>query len=159
MANTFRERKQEEVKTVKPKVPSQPKIKARPQVASRPPVPSKGIRKGVRFVRKGFENIFGGGILQKMNLRKNLTFIIMLVVMIIVLIYSNLKIQSKREQINKLTQDNVIAKDEAMDAVEEGYNIDKQREMEVLTEGEEKGFSNSGYLPYIIELKEKNKNE
>jgi hypothetical protein len=152
MANTFRQIKPEPVRTEKPQKPPKP----RPQSASKQTVPKKGVRKGVRFVRKGFENVFGGGILKKMNLRKNWRFLVVLVGMIIILIYSNLNIQSKRERINKLSQDAVIAKDDVMDAVEEGYNIDKQKEMEVLKEGEEKGFYNNGYLPYIIELENKN---
>jgi len=95
--------------------------------------------------------------LKKMELRKNWRIHCLWVLMILFLAYIHLKIESKRELINKLTQDIVIAKDEVMDAVEEGYNLDKQREMEVLTEGAEKGFSNSGYLPYVLKLKEKTK--
>ncbi|MCL2130906.1 MAG: FtsL-like putative cell division protein [Lentimicrobiaceae bacterium] len=159
MANTLKQRKQEE-EQVQPKeqVQKQPKPKANPPRTPRP-IRKKGLKKGIKTVRKGFESIFGGGILQKINIRKNWGFILMVVVMMIVLIYSNLKTQSKRQLIHKLTQEVTLAKDEAMDAIEEGYNIDKQKEREILQEGEERGFTNSGYIPYIIEAETKSKNE
>jgi len=154
MANTFRPIIEKEVPVEKPpKKTPKPKPKAKPQPASRPashPVQLKGVAKVVKFIRKGFEGIFGGGILQKINLRQNWKFILMIVVMIIILIYSNLQIQSKRDTISNLNKEMIVAKDEAMDAIEEGYNIDKQKEREVLKEGEERGFHNSGYIPYII---------
>jgi hypothetical protein len=154
MANTFKERKPEKVREEAVQKPPQPKT--RPQRIAKPAVPKKGIRKAVRIIRKGFENIFGGGILQKINIRKNWAFFLMLVGMVIVLIYSNLKVQSLRQQIHELEQEIVTAKNETMDVLEEGYNIDKEKEREILQEGEEKGLSNSGYLPYIIEAEDNN---
>lgn len=162
MANTPRQKVEEEVKMEK-KPKKMPKIKAKPQPVSRPaaprprPVQRKGINKVVKAIRKGFESVFGGGILQKINIRKNWKFILFVVILIIILIYSNLKIQSKRQLIIKLNQEIVVAKDEAMDAIEEGYHIDKQKEREVLQEGEERGFHNSGYIPYIIESEKSKK--
>ena len=159
MANTFRQRKQEEVQVEKPlQQPPPPKAKMKPKQTPKRTIQHKGTIKGIRTVRKGFESVFGGGILQKINIRKNWAFILMVVVMVIVLIYSNLKNQSRRQQINKLIREIVVAKDEAMDAIEEGYNIDKQKERELLQEGEEKGFYNSGYIPYIIK-KERHESE
>ena len=151
MANTFKQRVEKEKQ---PKEVPKPKPKPAPAPAPRP-MQRKDIGKVVKAIRKGFESIFGGGILQKINIRKNWKFISMLVIMIIVLIYSNLKIQSKRQLIIKLNQEIVVAKDEAMDAIEEGYNIDKQKEREVLQEGEARGFHNNGYIPYIIEAERK----
>ena len=151
MANSFRKR-EEEVKTEKrPEKKPQPKAKPQPVAGSTSHfVQRKGIGKVIKATRKGFENIFGGGFLRKINIRKNWKFLLMVVLMVIILIYSNLKIQSKRQLIIKLHQEITVAKDEAMDAIEEGYNIDKQKEREVLQEGEERGFHNSGYIPYII---------
>jgi hypothetical protein len=159
MANTFRKRQDEDTQPIKVKpVQKEEQPKAMPNPRVNPPqrtpkrtVRNKKLSKGIKTVRKGFEGIFGGRILQKINIRKNWAFILMVVVMVIVLIYSNLSIQSKRETINNLIQEIIIAKDEAMDAIEEGYNIDKQKERELLTEGEQKGFVSSGYIPYIIE--------
>ena len=160
MANTFKPRKE---KSIIVQAENPPKRKPKPVVQAQPvlprpaPVPRKGVVKGIRTASKAFESVFGGGLLRKMNLRKNWQFILTLVLMVIVLIYSNLKVQSKREYINKLSQEITIAKDEAMDAIEEGYTIDKQKEREVLQEGEEKGFTNSGYIPYIVEAEKKGK--
>ena len=176
MANTFRQRKEEEVqpqrqqrKQSQRQPQNQPRPKAKsPRASERPaaerpaaerPAQKKSIGKVMKAIHKGFETVFGGGFLQKINIRKNWGFILMLVVMIIVLIYSNLRIQSKRELINKLIKEVIVAKDGAMDAIEEGYTIDKQKEREILQEGEERGFNNSGYIPYIIETNEKSKNE
>jgi hypothetical protein len=156
--NTFRPKREEVVKAAAPPQKVQRnKAKAKPQSAppQRRPVQRKGVVKGVKAAHKAFESVFGGGILRKVNIRENWQFILTLVLMVIILIYSNLKVQSKREQITKLTQEITIAKDEAMDAIEEGYSIDKQKEREVLQEGEERGFSNSGYIPYIVEAEKK----
>ena len=153
MANTFKQKEKEKEVQVKKKPEKKPKPKPRPESKTRPerrPVQLKGIGKIVKFTRKGFESIFGGGILQKINLRKNWKFLLMIVIMIIILIYSNLQVQSKRDTISNLNKEIIVAKDEAMDAIEEGYNIDKQKEREVLQEGEERGFHHSGYIPYII---------
>jgi hypothetical protein len=163
MANTFRQRKQEIQAEEQPQQPPPPEVKAkpkpRPQRAPKRTVQNKTAIKGIKLIRKGFESVFGGGILQKINIRKNWGFILTLVAMIIVLIYSNLRIQSKRQRINKLIEEVIVAKDEAMDAIEEGYNIDKQKERELLQEGEEKGFYNSGYIPYTIKIEEKHEKE
>ena len=161
--NTFKERKEEPViEKASPKPPNQPrqspKIKEKPPRTSQP-VQGKRIRKGIKAVSKGFESVFGGGFLQKINIRENWKFISFLVLLLIILINSNLKIQSQRNQIEKLKQKITLAKDEAMDAVEEGFTIDKQKEKEILKEGEERGFYNNGYLPYIIDVKEKSKKQ
>ena len=151
MANTFRERKQEVQAEKPPQQPLPPKAEAKPQPAPKRAVQNKSVTKGIRLIRKGFENVFGGGVLLKIiSLRKNWKFLLTIVVMIIILIYSNLQVQSKRDTISNLNKEIIVAKGEAMDAIEEGYNIDKQKEREVLQEGEEKGFYNSGYIPYII---------
>lgn len=158
MANTFKPKKEEPIQErEQPSPPKQsPRPKAKSPRASRP-VQGTGIHKGIKTLRKGFESIFGGGILQKINIRKNWGFILFVVVLVIILINSNLKIQSKRLQIEKLKKEVIVAKDEAMDAVEKWYNIDKQREKEVLKEGEERGFHNNGYLPYIVEVEKSKK--
>ena len=161
MANSFR--KKEEEKTEKregtkarrhegTKEGKREGEKVRPQPVSSASrsVKWKGFGKGIKAIRKVFENVFGGGFLRKINIRKNWKFLLMVVMMIIVLIYSNLQVQSKREEIIRLNQEMIVAKDEAMDAIEEGYNIDKQKEREILREGEERGLHNSGYIPYII---------
>ena len=164
MANTFKQRKpevqaEELPQSPPPPPPPPPKAKAEPKPTPKRRGQNKNVIKGIKFVHKGFESIFGGGILQKINIRKNWGFILMLVAMIIILIYSNLNIQSKREQINKLIWKIIVAKDETMDAIEEGYNIDKQKERELLQEGEERGFYHSGYIPYTIKIEEKNEKE
>jgi hypothetical protein len=107
---------------------------------------------GKKF-RRAFVNIFGLGILKKVNLRKNLPYFIMLILMIIALIYNSLNIQSKKMKIEQLEDEITKINDLLMDVVEEEYNIDEKREKELLQIAQEEGFQSSGYIPYTIKGK------
>jgi hypothetical protein len=103
-------------------------------------------------IRKAIVDIFGLGILRKINLKKNLPYFIMLILMIIALIYNSLNIQSKKLKIEKLEDEITKTNDMLMDAVEEEYNIDDKRERELLQTAQEEGFQSSGYIPYTIKV-------
>jgi hypothetical protein len=110
-----------------------------------------------RKTRKAFDNIFGLGILRKVNFRKNLPYFIMVVIMIITLIYNNLNTQSKRLRIERLEDEITMINDALMDIIEEEYNIDDKQEKELLIIAEEEGFQSSGYIPYTIKIEKEGK--
>jgi hypothetical protein len=109
-------------------------------------------------IRKAFDNVFGLGILKKVNFRKNLPYFIMIVIMIIALIYNSLNTQSKKLRIDRLEDEITKINDVLMDIIEEEYNIDDKQEKELLITAKEDGFQSSGYIPYTIKVK-KNKKE
>jgi hypothetical protein len=110
-------------------------------------------------IRKAFDNIFGLGILKKVNFRKNLPYFMMIVVMIITLIYNSLNTQSKRLRIDKLEDEITKINDALMDIIEEEYNVDDKQEKELLLIAKEDGFQSSGYIPYTIKVEKKEKNK
>ena len=109
----------------------------------------------VKKIRKVLDNVFGLGILKNINLRKNLPYFIMVVVMIIWLINNSLKIQSKRAEIENLKDDITKVNDLLMDIIEEGYIIDDKLEKELLQTAKDEGFQSSGYIPYTIKIDKK----
>ncbi|MDR0604818.1 MAG: hypothetical protein LBG80_10990 [Bacteroidales bacterium] len=109
-------------------------------------------------IRKAFDNIFGLGILKKVNFRKNLPYFVMIVAMIITLIYNSLNTQSKKLRIERLEDEIIKINDILMDIIEEEYNIDDKQEKELLIIAKEDGFQSSGYIPYTIKV-EKNKKD
>lgn len=151
MANTFRpkieevptEEKPLKAKKSKPKKePSRPKTeKAKSQ---------KGLSSTSKKIRKGFNAVFGGGILRGINLEKNWPYFLMVTAMIIVLIYNSLNMQSKKAKIRSLEDQIVVANDVLMDVIEEGYIIDDVQDKELSELANEEGFINKGYIPYII---------
>jgi hypothetical protein len=148
MANKFRPIKQTPVLEPEHSAVNTPKE----QLKNRVKTPNNKRFKGktVKKIRRAFIDIFGLGMLKKINLRKNLPYFIMVILMIIVLIYNSLNIQSKKIKIEQLEDDITKINDMLMDAVEEEYNIDEKREKELLQTAIEEGFQNSGYIPYTI---------
>jgi hypothetical protein len=110
-------------------------------------------------IRKIFDNVFGLGILKKVNFRKNLPYFIMIVIMIITLIYNSLNTQSKRLRIDRLEDEITNINDVLMDIIEEEYNIDDKQEKELLRIAEEDGFQSSGYIPYTIKIEKEKKDK
>ncbi|MDR1182758.1 MAG: hypothetical protein LBL13_12340 [Bacteroidales bacterium] len=110
-----------------------------------------------RKIRKVFDNVFGLGILRKVNFQKNLPYFIIVVAMIIALIYNSLNTQSKRLKIEKLEDEITKINDVLMDIIEEEYNIDDKQEKELLIIAKEEGFQSSGYIPYTIKVENKGK--
>ena len=115
----------------------------------------KSVKVSGKKFRKILDNIFGLGILRKINFRKNLPYFIMVIIMIIWLINNSLKIQSKRSEIEKLKDDITKVNDMLMDIIEEEYNIDDKREKELLQIAKEEGFQSGGYIPYTIKIDKK----
>ncbi|MDR1878964.1 MAG: hypothetical protein LBQ64_05305 [Bacteroidales bacterium] len=118
--------------------------------------------KTAKKIRKTFVNIFGLSILKKIDFRKNWTYFIMLIVMIVILIYNSLNLQSKRLRIEKLEDEITATNDVLMDVIEEEYNIDNEQEKKLLILAKEEGFQNSGYIPYTLKKTDKstkNKNQ
>ena len=109
----------------------------------------------VKKVRKVIDSIFGLGILKKIDLKKNLPYFIMLVIMIIWLIHNSLKIQSKRTEIEIIKDDITKINDILMDIIEEEYNIDEKLEKQLLQTAKDEGFQSSGYIPYSIKIDKK----
>ena len=112
--------------------------------------PKKHKSTAPRQIRKGFNAIFGGGILKKINFEKNWPYFLMLTSMIIVLIYNSLNMQSKKIKIESLKDEIVHANDVLMDVIEEGYVIDEEQDKALSELAKEEGFINKGYMPYII---------
>ncbi len=126
------------------------------------PIPSKKKKpksksKIGKKIRKAFDNIFGLGILRKINFRKNLPYFIMIIIMIIALIYNNLNTQSKRLKIEKLEDEITKVNDLLMDVIEEEYSVDDKQEKELLQTAKEEGFQSNGYIPYTIKVEKKEK--
>ena len=119
--------------------------------------PRKKIKtnKIAKNIRKAFVNIFGLGILRKINLRKNMPYFIMVIIMIIALIYNNLNTQSKKLKAEHLEYEITKINDMLMDVVEEEYNIDERREKELLQIAQDEGFQSSGYIPYTVKAEKK----
>ena len=149
MANKFREQKESPVSE---QVTAENTPKEQPKNRVKNPRFSGKI--GKKF-RKAFVSIFGLGILKKINLRKNLPYFIMVVVMIIALIYNSLNTQSKKLKIQKLEDEITKINDLLMDVIEEEYNIDEKREKELLQTAQEEGFQSSGYIPYTVKGEKK----
>jgi len=147
MANTFREQKESPV-SEQVTAENTPKEQAKNRVKTRNNKRFSG--KTGKKIRKAFVNIFGLGILTKINLRKNLPYFIMVILMIIVLIYNSLNIQSKKIKVEQLEDEITKINDMLMDVVEEEYNIDEKREKELLQIAIDEGFQSSGYIPYTI---------
>jgi hypothetical protein len=116
-------------------------------------------RKTRKKIRKAFDNVFGLGILKKVNFRKNLPYFVMIVVMIITLIYNSLNTQSKKLRIEKLEDEIIKINDILMDIIEEEYNIDDKQEKELLIIAKEDGFQSSGYIPYTIKVEKDKKDK
>ena len=135
--------------------PKNPLEDSSPQVRTKPPKRKKAGSKTGKNIRKAFVNIFGLGILRKINLRKNLPYFIMVIIMIIALIYNNLNTQSKKLKVEHLEDEITKINDMLMDVVEEEYNIDEKREKELLQMAQDEGFQSSGYIPYTVKV-EKN---
>jgi len=148
MANKFRPIKEVPVPEQDSEAMNRPKIQAEEVSKIRTKTPKKS--KTAKKIRKAFVDIFGLGILKKINLRKNLPYFIMVIIMIIALIYNNLNTQSKKLKIEHLEDEITKINDLLMDIVEEEYNIDDKREKELLQMAEEEGFQSSGYIPYTI---------
>jgi len=165
MANKFRPIKetsaveQERIAVNRPRIQSDNQVDSRIDDASsirnKMPREKKTRSKTGKKVRKAFVNIFGLGILRKINLKKNLPYFIMIVIMIIALIYNSLNTQSKRLKVEQLEEEIVKINDLIMDVVEEEYNIDDKREKELLQIAQDEGFQGGGYIPYTIKSTEK----
>jgi len=152
MANKFRPIKEVPVTEQDSTATNRPKIQAEEVSNVRTKTPNEKRKRGKigRKIRKAFVDIFGLGILKRINLRKNLPYFIMVIIMIIALIYNNLNTQSKKLKIEQLEDEITKINDLLMDVVEEEYNIDEKMEKELLQIAEEEGFQSSGYIPYII---------
>ena len=149
MANTFRPKKEDvptEEKLLKAK-----KSKPTKETSKVKPLKEKKTKSATgKKIRKGFNAVFGGGILRGINLMKNWPYFLMLTIMIIVLIYNSLNIQSKKAKIESLKDQIVVSNDVLMDVIEEGYTIDDVQDKELSELAKEEGFINKGYIPYII---------
>ncbi|MDR0368321.1 MAG: hypothetical protein LBH82_04170 [Bacteroidales bacterium] len=152
MANKFRTKK-EEVSTQEKPLKAK-KTKPNNDYAAKLPKPKKAKSATRKKIRKGFNTIFGGGILRGINLQKNWFYFLMVTMMIIVLIYNSLNMQSKKVTIEKLKDQIVVANDALMDVIEEGYTIDDMQDKELSEMAKEEGFINKGYIPYIIQKDE-----
>ena len=153
MANKFRPIKEIPQSEEDRLAMNRPKIEVEeaPQTERIQPKKEKKPRgKTGKKIRKAFVEIFGLGILRKINLKKNLPYFIMVILMIIALIYNNLNTQSKKSQIEHLEDEITKMNDMLMDAVEEEYNIDDKKEKELLQIAEDEGFKSGGYIPYTI---------
>ena len=153
MANTFRPKTPVEKKTLKSKK-SKPKKERSAMSEPKKAKNQKGLNATSKKIRKGFNAVFGGGILREINLRKNWPYFLMLTVMIIVLIYNSLNMQSKKVKIESLKDQIMIANDVLMDVIEEGYTMDDIQDKELSELANEEGFINKGYIPYIVENEE-----
>lgn len=156
MANTFRPKIEETPVEEKPlKVKKSKPKKERPATPKPEKTKSqKGLNATGKTIRKGFNAVFGGGILRGINLRKNWSYFLMLTIMIIALIYNSLNMQSKKATIEDLKDQIMIANDVLMDVIEEGYTMDDIQDKELSELANEEGFINKGYIPYIIEKEE-----
>ena len=153
MANKFRPIKETPQIEEDTSAVNRPNIEAEeaPQIERTQPKKEKKPRgKTGKKIRKAFVEIFGLGILRKINLKKNLPYFIMVILMIIALIYNSLNTQSKKSQIEHLEDEITKMNDMLMDAVEEEYNIDDKKEKELLQIAEDEGFKSGGYIPYTI---------
>ena len=165
MANKFRPIKeipvaeQERIAVNRPKVQSDNQadspIDDLSNIRNKTPKEKRTKSKTGKKIRRAFVDIFGLGILKKINLRKNLPYFIMVVIMIIALIYNSLNTQSKKLKVEQLEEEIVKINDLIMDVVEEEYNIDDKREKELLQIAEDEGFQGGGYIPYTIKATEK----
>ena len=149
MANTFRPKK-EDVPTEEKPLKAE-KSRSKKETSRAKPLKEKKPKSATgKKIRKGFNAVFGGGILREINLAKNWPYFLMATIMIIVLIYNSLNMQSKKAKIENLKNQIVVANDVLMDVIEEGYAIDDLQDKELSELAKEEGFINKGYIPYII---------
>ncbi len=148
MANTFRPKKEDSPAKEQPLKAQESKPKRKPSTPK--PKSQKGLSATGKKIRKGFNVVFGGGILRGINLKKNWPYFLMLTVMIIILVYNSLNMQSKKVKIENLKDQIVVANDVLMDVIEEGYTIDDLQDKELSELAKEEEFINKGYIPYII---------
>lgn len=151
MANTFRSKKEDVPAEEKPLKAEKSKSKRESSTCKpKKTKAQKGLSTTGKKIRKGFNAIFGVGILRGINLEKNWPYFLMVTAMIIILIYNSLNMQSKKIKIESLKDQIVVANDILMDVIEEGYTIDDMQDKELSELAKEEGFINKGYIPYII---------
>lgn len=151
MANTFRPKKEDVPAEEKPLKAKKTKSKKESSISKQKKSNSqKGLSATGKKIRKGFNAVFGGGILRGINLKENWSYFLMVTIMIIILIYNSLNMQSKKAKIESLKDRIVVANDVLMDVIEEGYTIDDLQDKELSELAKEEGFINKGYIPYII---------
>ena len=109
----------------------------------------------VKSLRMLFIGFFGGGFLKLINFKKNWFFILCLVLMIIILIYNNLSIQSNRNKIEKLKDEKIKITMEYMETKQNAIYFDEIQGELLLEIFKGKGFIQNKSLEYKIQVQEK----
>lgn len=104
-----------------------------------------GIRKWILYV-------FGAEYLRKINFRKNILFILMLVVMVILLVYVNLLTMSRQKTLEILDKERIELNDKYTQIMErrEVLNVDTIQRRALIEIFREKGFVDDSSLVYDI---------
>lgn len=110
---------------------------------------SEGIAKGIR---KWILYIFGAEYLRKIDFRKNIPFILMIVAMVIFLVYMNLLTLSRQKTLENLDKERIELNDKYTRIMEkrEVLNIDTSQRTALLEVFKEKGFVDDSSLVYDI---------
>lgn len=113
----------------------------------KPATPSKAARIGQRI-----RNLFGGNFIRKIDFRKNIPYILMLVVMVIILIYINLLTLSNQKKLEELDRERIKLNDkyiQIMDRREMLY-VDETQRQALLQVYKDKGFVDDSSIVYVL---------
>lgn len=104
----------------------------------------------VKGIRMFFIGVFGGGFLKIINFKKNWLFISFIILILILLIYNNLSIQSNRNKIEKLKDERIKITTEYMKIKQKTTFLDELQGQELMEKFKEEGYIQNKSLEYKI---------
>ena len=152
MANQFdqtylRQQKQRQEEAEARTAPAGDRRPAEKPAGRKPSAPSGAARLGQRI-----RNLFGGNFIRKIDFRRNIPYILMVFVMIIVLIYINLLTLSNQKKLEELDRERIKLNDkyiQIMDRREMLY-IDETQRQALLQVYKDKGFVDDSSIVYVL---------
>ncbi|HON20091.1 MAG TPA: FtsL-like putative cell division protein [Bacteroidales bacterium] len=112
--------------------------------------------KGLRLFFSGF---LGGGFLKLINFRKNWLFILTIIIMLILIIYNSLYIQSCRNKIEKLKDEKIKITTEYMKIKQNTTYLDELQGQQLMEKFQESGYVKNKSLEYKIVVTKEEENE
>ena len=104
----------------------------------------------IKGIRMFFIGVFGGGFLKTINFKKNWLFISFIILILILLIYNNLSIQSNRNKIEKLKDEKIKITTEYMKIKQKTTFLDELQGQELMERFKEEGYVQNKSLEYKI---------
>ncbi len=122
-----------------------------------PPSGEEQPKKAYKGLRKWILYILGAEYLRKIDFRKNLPFILLVVAMLIFLVYQNLLTLSKQKKLEMLDKERIELNDKYAQIMEqrETLYVDSSRQDALLEIFREKGFVDDSSIVYDIHKERK----